>query len=163
VSAGSSSLALRKRRWLRPLAFPLLVVPCLIAANRAAVWVAEYVSASPIEKLPPTKPQGVIDVLESPLNLGEVPVGGQKQGKFSLTNRSAAPVEVAEIETSCDCLTIDLANRVLSPGQRVVGRALLDLHKEPGFTGKLSIDVTGKGQSGQGVFTLAVKVAVDGQ
>jgi hypothetical protein len=44
VSEESSNLALRKRRWLRLLAFPLLVVPCLIAANRAGVWVAEYVS-----------------------------------------------------------------------------------------------------------------------
>jgi len=53
VSAESSNLALRKRRWLRLLAFPLLVVPCLIAANRAGVWVAEYVSDNHGEQLMP--------------------------------------------------------------------------------------------------------------
>ena len=110
--------------------------------------------------VPPSLP---LVLSESVLNLGDVPAGGQKQGEFWLTNRTAAPVEVSEIETSCDCLTIDLKNRVLSPGQKVVGKALLDLRREPGFTGTLSIDVTGKGQSGQVVFTLAVKVAVDGQ
>jgi len=96
------------------------------------------------------------------LNLGEVPAGGQKQRDFWLTNRTGAPVEVVEIETSCDCLKIDLPTRVLLPAQKIAGSAALDLRKEPGSTGNLGIEVTGKARSGKVVFTLVVKVVVGG-
>lgn len=97
---------------------------------------------------------------ESPLNLGEVVAGGRKQRDFWLTNRTESLVEVAEIVTSCDCLTIDLPNRDISPAQSVRGRVRLDLRQEPLFTGNLCIRVQGKGKLGQVVFTILVKVAV---
>ncbi|MHB1425235.1 MAG: DUF1573 domain-containing protein [Gemmataceae bacterium] len=77
---------------------------------------------------------------ESPLNLGEVPAGGRKKCDFWLTNQTDSPVEVAEIETSCDCLTIDMPNRTFMPAKKVEGHALLDLRKEPQFAGKLAIE-----------------------
>lgn len=87
-------------------------------------------------------------------------MGGQKQCDFWLTNRSDSSVEVATIATSCDCLTIELPKRIVSPGQQVAGRALLDLRNEPKFTGSLRIEVKGKGKSGQVVFVLVVKISV---
>jgi hypothetical protein len=100
--------------------------------------------------------------IESPLNLGEVPAGGRKQCDFGLMNRTGSPVEVVQIETSCDCLTIALPSRVVSPDQKVEGRARLDLREEPRFTGKLSIRVRGKEKSGQAVFELVFKLVVVG-
>jgi hypothetical protein len=97
---------------------------------------------------------------KSLLNLGEVPAGGRKQCDFWLTNQTNSPVEVAEIETGCDCLTIDLPNRSIAPGQKVEGRALLDFRHEPRFTGRLSIEVKGKEKAGEVVFALVVKVSV---
>lgn len=98
---------------------------------------------------------------KSRLNLGEVRAGGQKQSDFWLTNRTASPVEVAEIETSCDCLTIDLPRRIVSPTEKVAGHVLLDLWREPRFTGQLGIEVRGKEKSGKLVFSLMVKVNVE--
>jgi hypothetical protein len=97
---------------------------------------------------------------ESPLHLGEVPAGGRKQREFWLTNRTGSPVEVAKIESGCDCLTIDLPDRVVSPAQKVAGRLLLDLRQEPRFRGRLGIDVKGKDKSAQVVFALVVNVSV---
>jgi hypothetical protein len=97
---------------------------------------------------------------KSLLNLGEVPAGGRKQCDFWLTNQTDSPVVVAKIETSCDCLTIDLPERVVSPAQKVVGHALLDFQHEPRFTGRLSIEVKGKGKAENVVFAMVVKVSV---
>jgi hypothetical protein len=97
---------------------------------------------------------------KSPLNRGEVPAGGRKQCDFWLTNQTASPVEVAKIETSCDCVTIDLPKQNSAPGQNVAGRALLDFRHEPRFTGRLKIEVKGKRKSREVVFALVLKVSV---
>jgi hypothetical protein len=95
------------------------------------------------------------------LNLGRVAPGSQKALAFWLTNRSAAPVDVVEITSSCDCLRVDLPERNLVPGQKVEGRIELDLRKERQFLGNLCISVKGRGKNGEMVFAMEVHVEVD--
>lgn len=104
-----------------------------------------------------------LDSSETYLDMGVVPQGGRKQCDFWLSNAGDHAMEVTEIETSCDCLTIELPNRIFPPGQKVAGHALLDLRREPHFKGKLGIDVRGKGKLGQVVFTMVINVAVDSE
>ncbi len=98
---------------------------------------------------------------EADLNLGQVAPGSQKSLAFWLTNRSADPVQVVEISTSCDCLEVELPKRVLAPGKKVEGRVQLDLRKESQFVGNLGISVEGRGKTGETVFAMEVRVAVD--
>lgn len=98
---------------------------------------------------------------EANLNLGQVATGSQKSRAIWLTNRSAVPVEVAEVTSSCDCLKVELPERILAPGQKVEGRIELDLRKEAQFLGNLSIGVKGSGKKGEFVFAMEVRVAVD--
>ena len=97
---------------------------------------------------------------EADLNLGKVAPAGQKSRTIWLTNRSASSVEIVEIETSCDCLKVDLLERTLDPGQKVEGRLGLDLRKEPQSMGNLCIIVRGIGKTGETVFAMEVHVAV---
>jgi hypothetical protein len=98
---------------------------------------------------------------EADLNLGQVAPGGQRSRTIWLTNQSTAPVEIVELETSCDCLKLELLVRTLAPGQKVEGCIKLDLWKEPQFVGKLGIIVRGRGKTGERVFAMEVHVAVD--
>jgi hypothetical protein len=70
-------------------------------------------------------------------------------------------VEAAEIASSCDCLKVELPERILAPGQKVEGRVELDLRKEPQVLGNLGIGVQGRGKKGEIVFAMEVHVAVD--
>jgi len=97
---------------------------------------------------------------EADLNLGQVAPGSQKSRTIWLTNQSAASVEIVEIMTSCDCLKVELPERLLVPGQQVEGRMELDLRKESHFLGNLGIIVTGRGKSGELLFEMKVRVGV---
>jgi hypothetical protein len=94
------------------------------------------------------------------VDLGIVPQGGHETETFSLTNAGSTPVEVARVETSCDCLAIRLARRVIGPSEKVLAQAALDLSKEPDFRGSLAIEVTGLTSSGTVAFSLVVNVTV---
>jgi hypothetical protein len=98
---------------------------------------------------------------ETKLNLGRTPAGGRALSTFSLTNRTTAPVEVAEIITSCSCLTAELPTHLLAPGQQVQGTLRLDLHREPHFTGNLGIEVNGRNKAAETVFKLTAVVTVE--
>lgn len=72
-------------------------------------------------------------------------------------------MEVSEITSSCDCLKIELAKRLLSPSEKIEGRIVLDLRKEPQFLGNLGIKVDGTGRKGEPVFAIEVHVDVDAE
>jgi hypothetical protein len=71
------------------------------------------------------------------------------------------PVEVAEVTSSCDCLRVELPDRLVAPGQQVAVRIEVDLRKEPHFVGNLGISVEGRGKKGETVFAMTVHVAVE--
>lgn len=96
------------------------------------------------------------------LVLGDVRPGGRAEAAVRLTNRGGEPVTVAQVETSCDCLTVRLDEPVLAPKGVAAAVVRLDLSHEPNFRGDLSIDVRGFAGDGRSVFTLTVKVSASG-
>jgi Protein of unknown function (DUF1573) len=163
VSAGLSNLALRKRRWLRLLAFPLLVVPCLIAANRAGVWVAEYVSDNHeyvsdnhTEQLAPD----LVIVVPAKVEFGIVRAGQVLESPIAVTNRGGSTVRLDALVTSCSCSEVTLAQTSIGPGETVPGVVRLDLKQEPDFIGDLDVTVQGRDEGGQAILKFSVEVTV---
>jgi hypothetical protein len=75
------------------------------------------------------------------LDLGVVETGGKRTAITWLRNTSAQPVALQRIVTSCDCLSVEIANRELAPGEAVPVRIDFDDSKDPGFTGSLSVEI----------------------
>ena len=94
------------------------------------------------------------------IDLGIVPQAGREQETFSLTNPTAEPVQIARIESSCDCLEIRLLATEVPPAGKVLAQARLDLSKEPEFIGSLAIQVNGLTGSGVVAFSIVINVSV---
>jgi hypothetical protein len=88
-------------------------------------------------------PASVLVVEDCVSRLGRVPSGSRTEGAFTLHNNSTEPVELDRIETSCECLAVEVAERAIAPGARVKARYVLDLGHEPRFAGSLSLTATG--------------------
>jgi len=101
----------------------------------------------------------LLDASPSRIDMGEVASGGRKQATFSLTNSGSQAVELAKIESSCPCLTVDVPSRI-APGEQICGRANLDLRDEPDFTGDLAIEITGWTRAGKLAFLVTTYVSV---
>ncbi len=94
------------------------------------------------------------------IDLGFVPQAGQEQETFSLSNTGTKPVDIAKIETSCDCLELRFPRRTIGPSEKILVRAKLDLTKEPQFLGGLGIVLKGQTCAGETVFFALVTVPV---
>jgi len=75
-------------------------------------------------------------------------------------NRSGDPVEIDQVDTSCDCLLVKLSSARLDGGKRSIVVLDLDLAGASDFTGNLVIDITGLSASGKRLFSLKVHVDV---
>ncbi len=94
------------------------------------------------------------------VELGIVPQAGREQETFSISNAGSNVVEIAKVETSCDCLDVELSRRIAKPGEKLLGVVKLDLAKEPGFTGNLAIEVKGLAKTGELAFSVSVLVTI---
>lgn len=74
------------------------------------------------------------------LDFGTLPRGGKRQISFSLANRQEYPIQVGQIQTSCDCFRVELASNVVAAGQSVQATAILDLTNDVSFSGTLELD-----------------------
>ncbi len=50
-------------------------------------------------------------------NFGEVPVGQELKHIFVFTNTGTAPVQITEVQSSCNCTTAFLSDKNIAPGQ----------------------------------------------
>ena len=69
-------------------------------------------------------------------------------------------MEVATIETSCPCTSIQLEQTVVRAGQFLTGRVLLDLRRKPDFVGDLVIEAKGITRKRQVAFVLIIRARV---
>lgn len=129
----------------------LLAAGCGGVAGSAGESVLENHSTHPTTLLVPSA---------STIDLGMVPQSGQAHEYFALTNPGTESVEVAKIETSCECLKVRLTSRTIGPTGRVLAQASLDLGNEPQFSGGLAIEVRGLTNSGAVAFAVVVDVTV---
>jgi hypothetical protein len=96
-----------------------------------------------------------------PHDIGEVARGGRVEVPFVVSNPGSAAVTVGPIQTSCDCLRVELDVTRVEPGTEVGGRAVIDLAKEPGFAGGLMLDAEATAaEDGRPVFDLRLSVQV---
>lgn len=106
---------------------------------------------------PPT--HFLLDANPARIQMGEVAQGGCKDATFTLTNSEAQTIELARIDTSYPCLTVDVPLHI-STGEQVEGRAKLDLRDEPNFTGEVAIEITGWTSTGDQAFLVVAAVRV---
>ena len=93
-------------------------------------------------------------VVESPeIHAHAVTRGGQACWEFLLRNSSSVSVEIQRVETGCDCVRVHgLCSNPIPPQGTAKGELLLDLSHDPGFVGRLAIEVRGLARGGQVAF-----------
>ena len=97
------------------------------------------------------------------LDFGTLPSAGKREITFSLHNPGDRAVEVAQVETSCDCFRVALQTSVVAPGENALATAEVDLTDDPKFTGRLRLVGRGlaKKQATCG-FVIYAELKVDG-
>ena len=94
------------------------------------------------------------------IRLEPVVQGGRATGGTTLRNDRKGPLDVAEIRTSCECLSVSLPKRVFAPGEDIQLKLRFDFQDEPEFVGGLCADV--QAFDSRGAEVLQFNVAIDG-
>lgn len=94
--------------------------------------------------------------------MGKVAQAGHKEATFTLKKTSGRTIELTRIDTSCECLTVDLPLRV-RPDELAVGRAKLDLRNEPQSMGNVAIEIMGWTSTSEQAFRVVVEVRITSQ
>lgn len=94
------------------------------------------------------------------VDLGTISAGGEAKARLRLTNSSDSWIEIADVQTSCDCLSVELAERRIPPHHGVEANARLDLSGEPEFTGGLCPEIRLFDAAGREAFCYTVNANV---
>ena len=93
------------------------------------------------------------------VQFGQVRRAEARQADLLFTNQTVDDIEVTEVTSTCPCLSVMLSLARIRPGESVPARVVLDLSREPAFTGRLAIRANGIAL-GRPVFQIAVFVTV---
>lgn len=96
------------------------------------------------------------------VELGSVPCGGMAETTVTVANRSSHNIKIVDFRVSCLCATVSADPRSIEPGEQMPITILLDMARQPDFTGRRSVTVTGMSAAGQPVFRLTVSADVEG-
>ncbi len=102
---------------------------------------------------------GLLTISPDLLDLGTVKPGERIESVFTIVNPTERECAGVDVTSTCACLTFALP-RTIPPKQSVIGEVLLDLAKEPNFTGSMEVLVTGLGDEGVFLFQFTVLVSV---
>src|SRR5262245_1867534 len=115
---------------------------------------------APSAPWPPTRPT-LLTASPRQTDLGVLSQGGRKELTFTLHNAGTSPVEITELKTSCECLTLTLPKKVVAPGETVSATAKVDFADDPKYVGRLELEGTGKAAApGPDAFVIHVRVEV---
>jgi hypothetical protein len=89
------------------------------------------------------------------IDLGTVAQGSKHTKTIVLRNTTSRVVEIARRESSCACLELALPKRRWEPGEAVEAKLIVDLAREPEFTGALGLSI--KGWTAEGRVGFAVE------
>lgn len=132
----------------------------------AAIWFTLLVSGcaggSPAPSARPkvSSPRYLLDATPTSVDWGRVPAGGVREAEITLHNPCQTPVKLVRLETSCDCLHVELPGSLLGPGESAVLRMRIDLCREKKAAGDLRLEVTGYAEQGVVAFRLRAAVTV---
>ena len=99
-------------------------------------------------------------VSPSILELGSVEQGSYHQATFTVRNPRSEPVTIAQIDSTCPCLSFSIDPPTVPPGGENHVVASLDLGREPDYIGRLAIDVHGRTDDNHVAFRMTIKVQV---
>lgn len=88
------------------------------------------------------------------LDFGIRRAGGRYLATVSLHNPTATAVEVGQVWTSCGCFRLELNQKAVGPGERIVAEVTVDLTDDPTFTGLLRFQATGIDEQGAVAFVV---------
>jgi hypothetical protein len=94
------------------------------------------------------------------VDFGTIPQGGRAERLIELSNRTSEEVEIASISTTCNCLQLDLAPRLIAAGGSRAVRVLLDLREESSYVGNLEAYIEGITVNGRTGFRIVVSAAI---
>src|SRR5260370_3952454 len=103
---------------------------------------------------------GMLAVSPKVLDLGDIPRGTSGRGEFVIRNMSHEAVAISEVETSCPCLDIRFPETPVEPGGQVRGEAVLDMSREPRFTGNLAIKLNARTAKNKSAFAMVVTAEI---
>lgn len=93
-------------------------------------------------------------------DLGVVPAGGSTSVPVRLTNPTSASLTIQRIDTSCECLRVELPRGIVAGHEQVTATATVDLSGQPGYRGNLMLTADGVAPDGRRLFTLTIDVSV---
>jgi hypothetical protein len=92
--------------------------------------------------------------------VGDIPQAGSASVPVGFTNRMRRRIDVAKVDISCECITIEGLARDLSAGERTQAMLKVDLGSKPSFIGDLAGEISGMDQTGRTLFQIVVRAHV---
>lgn len=110
----------------------------------------------------PGPPPRIAIVSQPPLiELPRVMQGGAVERSADLTNLRDDTIRVADVQISCDCLTVRLPKQEFAPNDKLAARLRLDMRHDFEFQGELRIEVHGFDAAGTEVMRFEVGAIVE--
>ena len=90
-----------------------------------------------------------LEVSPKVVDAGVVFLGSTKEAVCFLTNKGPVPIAVAHVETSCNCLKVELPMDSIAPGETVTAGILLDLRRSSVYPGRFALEAHGYAEQSQ--------------
>ncbi len=126
--------AVRSCRWRR-----MIVLASCCGCGARAIPPRLPPSASPQQ----TTRASVVALSTLRLEFGTVQAGSVVESVVYVTNKGPEALEIAMVDSTCDCVTFTLPRRDIAAEERIAAKVQLDLSREPEFVGRLAVDVRG--------------------
>ena len=101
-------------------------------------------------------------VAQDPIRLGTLEPGRSVRVAVAVRNRSADPVVISRVETSCPCIRATPDRLSLAPGDSSELTLTFDPSDEPEFRGILAVEYVGRSSDGAAVLRGTVRLEVKG-
>lgn len=162
IAASSQQLAIAgESSTTRPSSLAIDVVGFGAVASVSAVRPHSYHSALVGSLQPSPQSPTAAQPSSGPIvDLGTIAAGGQAEARLHLVNSTGLSIEIASVETSCPCVSVELAEWRIDPGDKVEAVARIDLFDEPEFRGGLCPQVLFFDTEGQVSFDVNLKLQV---
>lgn len=141
--------------------FAILTGIIIVAASFAI-----FASSSPHHKTARPNPSRSnkqpfpIEISPDPFEIGRISPGQSARATFVFRNAGSQVMTIRRIETSCPCLVVDPTAVEVGSGESTILSARFDGSEDPGFRGRLSINVKGFDAMEKLVFSTSVNLEV---
>ncbi len=150
----------RRGRWLTWTAIPVVMGLGALALSSLGSSPSEQ-APPPLKPASPARPHFPLAISPDPIVLGVVHPGEQAETSLSLRNTQDKTLIVERIDTSCTCIDVEGVPARLGPYEAAELKVTFGQSDDPGFEGRLSVEVIGYLSGGGIGFRTSVKVEMD--